>query len=356
MLRVYISEVKSEGRDAMLSEKTKTAPTCVYTDLPTRVHHVSGGLIGTEADCNMLITWATGRAYNPEAEGTLAIRWTSRGQRFFESDRRRFAVDDSSYLLFNAGRRFSSFIQSETPVECYTVGFAPRAVNQVLHGLVSPADRLLDDPNFTPEQPLQFLEKSYPHDAFVSPFLFQLQQRRDSEEATHGWFEEQFQALLVGLLHAHRNVLCEVEKVPAARAATRTELYRRMHVARDYMEAYLHDPLTIPQIAAAAWLSPYHFLRLFKQVFRETPHQYIIRRRLERARHLLIQTDAPITTICFSLGFESLGSFSWLFRQRLGLSPQAFRQQKGLLTASSLRSLSIGERKAPPRARCLEEI
>jgi AraC-like DNA-binding protein len=66
---------------------------------------------------------------------------------------------------------------------------------------------------------------------------------------------------------------------------------------------------------------------MFKQVFGATPHQYLTARRLERARYLLAHTDQPVTEICLSVGFASLGAFSWLFRRRVGVSPAAYRRQ-----------------------------
>ena len=93
------------------------------------------------------------------------------------------------------------------------------------------------------------------------------------------------------------------------------------------MESQLEAPLDLKQISGEAWLSPHHFLRLFKQVYKETPHQYLTRRRIERARRLLLQTEMPVTDICYAVGFESLGSFSWLFRKRVGLSPDQYRKE-----------------------------
>jgi AraC family transcriptional regulator len=311
----------------MRSETSSCNPTKAYTDAPANVRFLRGGLVETSTPCNVLLTWTTRQLHNPEAEGSLSVRWVRNGQRFFESDGRRYVIDDNTYSVFNCGQRLSSYIQSDTPVDCYTVNFNSEMVGDVWRGLITPADRLLDAPLVECGCSLNFVEKSYRHDEIVSPVLLRLQNLRDSEQATYGWFEEQFRHLLVGLLQAHRNVLREVERVPAVRAITREEIYRRLHRARDFMEASLDRPLSIPEIAAAAWFSPHHFLRLFKQVFGETPHQYLTRRRLERAQHLLTKTDRSVTDICFAIGFESLGSFSWLFRKRMGVSPETFRGQ-----------------------------
>jgi AraC-like DNA-binding protein len=63
-------------------------------------------------------------------------------------------------------------------------------------------------------------------------------------------------------------------------------------------------------------------------VFHQTPHQYLINIRLAHVQQLLIESERPVTDICFSVGFESLSSFSWLFKQRFGRSPLAYRRQK----------------------------
>jgi hypothetical protein len=75
-----------------------------------------------------------------------------------------------------------------------------------------------------------------------------------------------------------------------------------------------------------ARLSPWHLLRAFRQTFGETPHNFLTRLRLERAQQLLTVTSRPVTEICFDVGFTSLGSFSSLFRRKVGLSPAEFRR------------------------------
>ena len=74
-------------------------------------------------------------------------------------------------------------------------------------------------------------------------------------------------------------------------------------------------------------MSPFHFIRLFRRVYKQTPHQYLIRQRIAKAKELLRTTDLPITEICMAVGFESLGSFSTLFRKVAGISPSAYRDR-----------------------------
>lgn len=300
--------------------------TRVYTDAPATATMNRSGLVDLDASCNVMINWATTHLDNPNMGATtLAVRWALNGQRLFESRNRRFAIDDSSYRIFNHGSEFSSTINSVTPVECYTVCFQPELAASAIAGLVTPHEELLDNPEVAPKPSWQFMEKTNPHDAVVSPVLQRLERYKDTDVATHGWFEEQFSLLLLALLEVDRQIATEIDRVPAARAATRDELYRRIQGARDFMEAGLCGPLTISEIASAAAFSPFHFLRIFKQVFGETPHQYLTRRRVEHAKSLLKNTDMSVTDICLAIGFESLGSFSWMFRRHVGVSPEGYR-------------------------------
>src|SRR5215510_1886029 len=101
---------------------------------------------------------------------------------------------------------------------------------------------------------------------------------------------------------------------------TRNELIRLCR-ARDMLRESYDRPLSIREVAKEAAISPFHFIRRFQAVFGETPHQFRIQARLERAKHLLALTDYAVTDVCLEVGFESLGSFSDLFARRVGVPP-----------------------------------
>jgi len=101
----------------------------------------------------------------------------------------------------------------------------------------------------------------------------------------------------------------------------------RLGRAREMLCEALNRRLTIAEVAREAALSPYQFIRTFKAVFGETPHQVRIQARLELAKRMLAMSDDPVTEICGAAGFASLGSFSHLFSQRIGASPSVFRRQ-----------------------------
>jgi len=338
-----------QGKPMKLRTITPKCAPDVRLDSPAEVTLESGGMIELSTPRNMFVSWERQRQYSAPTPSVLSIRWSENGQRFFDLGKQRYAVDDTGYMVFNQGTDFASEIDSETLVRCYTVNFVPGMAEETLRSLITPTDRLLDDPHATDIPKVNFYEKTYRHNTSVTPVLRRLARYGERSPSDYTWFEEQFRFLVEGMLCAHRNIFREMEQIPAIRAATREELYMRLHLARDFMEANLNLPLTVPEIAQQACLSTHHFLRMFKQVFQETPHQYLTRRRMERARQMLILSDVSVTQICFALGFESLGSFSWLFRARTGLSPEQFRLQARRGVA-----LSLTERADRPDLRSLE--
>jgi AraC-like DNA-binding protein len=100
---------------------------------------------------------------------------------------------------------------------------------------------------------------------------------------------------------------------------------RHLLRAKDLVDARYREPLDVPALARAANLSPAHFSREFRREFGETPHQYLLTRRLERAAALLRNTDRSVVDICLAVGLRSIGSFTTSFGRAYGLSPAAYR-------------------------------
>ena len=100
----------------------------------------------------------------------------------------------------------------------------------------------------------------------------------------------------------------------------------RLCRSRDYLAASIEDKPRLEDAAAVACLSQYHFHRLFARAFGETPHGFLTRMRIERARKLLASEHLPVTDVCLAVGYDSLGSFSTLFRTQTGMTPIEFRK------------------------------
>jgi AraC-like DNA-binding protein len=100
---------------------------------------------------------------------------------------------------------------------------------------------------------------------------------------------------------------------------------RHLQRAKDVADARYFEPLDVDAMAEVAGLSRAHFSREFRRAFGESPHAYLLTRRLERAAALLRTTDRSVAEICFSVGLQSVGSFTTSFTRTFGLSPTAYR-------------------------------
>jgi len=105
------------------------------------------------------------------------------------------------------------------------------------------------------------------------------------------------------------------------------ELLSRLCHARDLLRDWEDEPLSVGATARISGLTRFHFIRLFKAIFGETPQKYRSRAQVEKAKHLLILSDLSITEVCMAVGFSSLGSFSALFSHRVGMSPSEFQRR-----------------------------
>jgi len=100
---------------------------------------------------------------------------------------------------------------------------------------------------------------------------------------------------------------------------------RHLVRAKDLVDARYAEPLAVAELAHAAGLSPAHFSRAFRRAFGESPHAYLLTRRLERAAALLRTTDNSVADICVAVGLTSIGSFTTSFKRMFGTTPTSYR-------------------------------
>jgi AraC-like DNA-binding protein len=103
--------------------------------------------------------------------------------------------------------------------------------------------------------------------------------------------------------------------------------YRRLVQAKLFIDSRYAENIDLDNIADEAYSSKFHFIRQFKAIYRKTPHQYLVDVRLMKARELL-KSGMPVSAVCYAIGFESLGSFSALFKRMNGMTPSAYLKQQ----------------------------
>ena len=102
---------------------------------------------------------------------------------------------------------------------------------------------------------------------------------------------------------------------------------RKLNAGRDYIADNYQAPLSLPDIASYSCMSPYHFLRVFKDTYGETPNEFLMRLRIEKAKGMLITENYSVSEVCEKVGYISLGSFSSLFLKQVGMAPTLYRRK-----------------------------
>ena len=120
-----------------------------------------------------------------------------------------------------------------------------------------------------------------------------------------------------------------IARCPGRTYAQRRQVFMRLQRVRNYLAANCHLDIDNDSLARMANYSPWHFIRAFRAAYEETPHAFLVRQRLERARRLLRASPLAIAEIALESGFENRSAFSRLFRQRFGTTAGALRRQAG---------------------------
>ncbi|MEQ8533841.1 MAG: AraC family transcriptional regulator, partial [Imperialibacter sp.] len=137
-------------------------------------------------------------------------------------------------------------------------------------------------------------------------------------------------SILDSLISENHHALQISEKLRVVKTVTKVALYKRLAAAREWIINNCQQPIDLQQAAGVAMLDKQHFLRLFKRAYQITPHNFLTRVRLERAEKLLEETDLAVSDICRSVGFDSVPSFTSLFKRNYGEAPGRYRRKMRL--------------------------
>jgi AraC family transcriptional regulator len=270
----------------------------------------------------------------PEYTQLLSIKAASGGAEDYFIDGRRITVDDDTYAIFNGDRTYASRIEALRPVQSFSIFFDRSLPAQAWQSLWR-AQSALDCPVEAEQRSVEFAEKLYEHDNLVSPVLRHIRCAVDSGPVEDAWLEEQLLFLLNRMLRLHDKKLRVEAVVPSRKPATRKELLRRLSLGVDFIQTRYRDPVRLKDIAEAAHLSPFHFLRVFKSVHRISPSDYVNRKRAGVALRLLRESNLTMNAVADHVGFGSRTSLYRHLKAHYGVEPRALRSTSARKSAGT---------------------
>jgi AraC family transcriptional regulator len=272
-----------------------------------------------------VVTARTRRVEYPEYRQLLSIKAAIGGSEHYFVGGRRITVDDDTFLILNADRSYASRIDDMNPVHTFCIFFQKNLAEEVLETMSRPAEALLDNPPDAAGSHVEFDERLRTHDQIVTPALNFIRRSLDAGESDEAWFEEQLHLLLGRMLSAEHTHLRTRELIPSARPATRRELHRRLGLATTFIHTFFSEAIGLKEMASAAHLSTFHFLRLFKAVYGVTPSVYLNHKRTLAAERLIRQSDWTMIEIAEHVGFGSRASLFRHLKASGGVAPRELR-------------------------------
>jgi AraC family transcriptional regulator len=282
-------------------------------------------LLDSDGFPSVIINAKASNIYRDDVVGPISVFMNLQGESRCNVDGRTVQVKAGSFFISNRFQPYTLEIESNKLVETFNIHIGEHFSEDVLRGLIHSSDTLLNNGQQQTVPTVSFFNKLHDRTEQFNYIIRGLQQSRPGNAFNKLLFEEKLSDLLLYLLGEHRQITRKVHELPAAKTATKIELYKRLAIALDYMQTYYLQSIQLDELAAVACLSKFHFLRLFKATFRQSPHQYIMQLRLEKGKHLLKHSAIPVNEIASALGFENSNSFSRLLYQRTGVYPTEYR-------------------------------
>jgi AraC-like DNA-binding protein len=272
------------------------------------------------------------RAEYPDYRQLLSIKAVGGGVEDYFIDGRHISVDGDTFLIINGGRTYGSSIESLAPVHSFSIFFDPSVVAQTWTSLRLAPEAVLDELDRTSSALPEFSERLHHHDRLVSPALHHIRRHIEAGLENELWVEEQLIFLLHRMLRLEGHLRRQQDRVQAVKRSTRQELDRRLALGVDFICTHFREPITLVQIATAAGLSPFYFLRQFRSAYRCSPGKYIQRRRCRAALELLRESQWTIAMIAEHVGLGTRSSLCRRIKSEFGVEPRTLR-----LTGSRLK-------------------
>ena len=275
---------------------------------------------------NTIWSDTTSHKYQTQHTSEFNIRFVFNGDEVYQIGRRQLTLYPDSFLIINKGTQYTSKIDSPSPVDSFSLGFDQAFLQDFNNCRQLSEHKLLDNRVSSRTHEYDFSETLYP---FKGDMRFNLQHLKNyMDKGSHNelLINEYMHHCLINYYTIYdQEIFKKIEALKFLNRSTRIEILRRLNLAKEYLLSNYNMNISLEDLAEHACLSVNHLLRTFKQAFHQSPHQFLMQTRLQRAKLLLKTTNYPINEIVNLVGFECPSSFIRLFKNRYQVTPLKYR-------------------------------
>jgi AraC-like DNA-binding protein len=278
---------------------------------------------------NQVLSEKTCEAHHQHLCGTYTINVVLRGKAEYRVGNRLFNLTAGNLLFINSKSSYSYKIDSIEAVHILSLSFEEDFVVRFHEMMGGKHTALLEGrSNFGEDTRPVFLESIHLMQGEMQKSLFRLNAHIKTCDYNHNLIEEHVEECLLAYYKLYRREITDrAGYLQFSNVSTRTEILKRLMIAKDYILSNYNLQISLQNIADVACLSVNHLLRTFKQAFQLSPHQFVTEARLQQAKYLLTNTDYPVKEITSIIGFDCPSSFVRLFRTRYSFTPGCFREE-----------------------------
>ncbi|MBO6495089.1 AraC family transcriptional regulator [Roseivirga sp.] len=306
--------------------------------------HKMGGQIYWESDSgaiegidNGFALFSSKNLLGENQKTRFSIRFGLKGTQEYQIKDRVLQVNQQQFLVMNAGTEYNVKAQNGEDTTMLAFCFNEDFVSDFVSSHSSSDEDLIDRNGIydlietSPEFPLHTLLV----DEEVKPVIRDIIHAKLYLSADEVDNYSIFNRILEMVFADCSAQLHNLENQKIVKQSTKVELYKRLSIARDYIQAHYCEEINLNELSRVACLSPYHFHRAFKRTFGITPKKYVTALRIERAKWLLKNRDSNVQSVCNEIGFKDVSSFTRLFSSYTKATPSAYRNQLSSVYAIS---------------------
>lgn len=281
------------------------------------IHSVAAGRFG----CSLRYSKLRHFEGNKDNSGLLALKYIVSGDALYAWKGKEISLRPGSYLLLPDDCTYHTSFKAHKPVEGLCLNLHTDFFKAVYTSLRCSDTELLDNPDDILDIEPAFLEGAFPcrYDTLAPALSFAAQAGKYNsiieDEA------ELYYGMATALARSQAAIGRKLQRIKADKPSTRQELLWRILFATGYIHDNYPAKMSVEELALLAQMSPFHFMRVFRQVMDTSVHQYILRIRLEQAMTLIKKGGNSLTAIAQSTGFPDLPSFCKAFKKRFGCTP-----------------------------------
>lgn len=256
---------------------------------------------------------------------SLSIRFVFSGNETYQIGKRQLTVYPDSFLVIHQDTQFTNKIDAMNPVQSFSLTFDQTYLADFISSGVLTDEELLNRETES-NGSYSFEETLYPLKGDMRFNLVHLKKHTDEGIKDEFLINEYLHHCLINYYKIyHTEIISREARLPFLNHNTRIEILRRLNLAKEFMLGNYDQNISLDDVAGYACLSVNHLLRNFKKAFYTSPHQYLTQIRLQRAKHLLKNTNLNVNEVVHVVGFECPSSFIRLFKSQYCITPLQYK-------------------------------